>query len=117
LVSEYLQADAFVLPSQREGFGLVFLEAMAYAKPVIARRAAAAIEVIADGHTGVLVDDERGLAPAMISMLSDPDRALAMGRAGQERARETYSFETFTSRVKDALLIATGQVGPRVQRT
>jgi phosphatidyl-myo-inositol dimannoside synthase len=108
LIEEYRRANAFVLPSQREGFGLVFLEAMAYAKPVIARRAAAAVEVIADGRTGILVDDEQGLAPAMISMLGDPDQALAMGRAGLERVREIYSFEVFTSRIEAALLAASG---------
>ena len=108
LIREYQQADVFVLPSQREGFGLVFLEAMAYSKPIIARRAAAAVEVIADGQTGILVDDERGLAAAMISLLSDPDRALAMGRAGRKRAQDTYSFEMFTSRIEAALLAAVG---------
>ncbi len=108
LIEEYRHADAFVLPSQGEGFGLVFLEAMAHAKPVIARRAAAAAEVIVDGQTGVLVDDERALAPAMISMLRDPDRAHAMGRAGLERLREAYSFESFTSRIEAALVAAAG---------
>ena len=103
LMAEYQQADVFVLPSRGEGFGLVFLEAMVYAKPVIARRAAAAVEVIADGETGVLVDDERGLPAAMISLLVEPDRALAMGLAGRRRAREVYSFERFTSRVEAAL--------------
>jgi glycosyltransferase involved in cell wall biosynthesis len=108
LIEEYRSADVFVLPSQREGFGLVFLEAMAYSKPVIALRAAAAVEVIADGRTGILIDDERGLPPAMTSILSDPDRALAMGRAGLQRVQEVYSFETFTSRIETALLTAVG---------
>lgn len=107
LIAEYRQADAFVLPSQREGFGLVFLEAMAYGKPVIARRAAAAVEVIVDGQTGVLIDDERGLAPAIISMLTNRDAAVAMGRAGQQRTHEVYSFENFTSRIEAALLAVT----------
>ncbi len=104
LIEEYRQAEVFVLPSQREGFGLVFLEAMAYAVPVVARRAAAAVEVIADGHTGILADDERDLAPAIISMLSDYTRAQAMGRSGLERVRKVYSFAAFTSRLEAALL-------------
>jgi glycosyltransferase involved in cell wall biosynthesis len=108
LVEEYRSANIFILPSEREGFGLVFLEAMAYAKPVVARRAAAAVEVVADGDTGILVNDEHGLAAAMIALLSDPDRARAMGRAGLDRLRQVYSFETFTSRIEAALLAAVG---------
>jgi phosphatidyl-myo-inositol dimannoside synthase len=108
LINEYRQADVFVLPSQREGFGLVFLEAMAYAKPVIAQRAAAAVEVISDGQTGILVEDDQGLAAAMISVLSEPNRAIAMGRAGLERVHEIYSFDVFTARIEAALLAASG---------
>ena len=106
LTSEYRRSDVFVLPSGIEGFGLVFIEAMAYAKPIIARRAGAAAEVGVDGRTGILVDDDRGLAPAMISLLCDSNRAREMGLAGLGRVMETYSFEAFRSRIEAALLAA-----------
>lgn len=108
LVEEYRRADVFVLPSRSEGFGLVFLEAMVHATPVIARRAAAAVEVVADGSTGILVEDQGDLAPAIISVLSSPDRARDMGNAGAERVRALYSFEAFTMRIEAALLAAMG---------
>lgn len=107
LIEEYRQANAFVLPSRREGFGLVFLEAMAYAKPVIALRAAAAVEVVADGRTGILVDDEQDLATAIIAVVSDENRAQAMGRAGAERLQDSFSFEAFRLRIASAVAAAT----------
>lgn len=103
LANEYRAADAFVLPSQREGFGLVFLEAMAHGKPVIARRATAVVEIVDDGKTGILVDNEQELAASIISVLSDADRARAMGQSGLERLQAAFSFDAFTAKIAAAL--------------
>src|SRR5205814_1898720 len=54
LAVEYVNADCFCLPSAQEGFGIVFLEAMTAGLPVVACRAAAVPEVVADGVSGLL---------------------------------------------------------------
>lgn len=91
--------DVFGLCSRYEGFGLVLLEAMASARPVVASCVSAIPEVVADGVTGILVEPDRPLllAQAFKQML-DPALRQAFGRAGQERARlfteQRMAFET-----------------------
>ena len=70
---EYVSADCFCLPTIQEGFGLVFAEAMAAGLPVVACRAAAVPEIVADGQTGLLVTPRRPdeLASAMEKLLMD----------------------------------------------
>jgi len=87
LVEEYVNADIFCLPSVQEGFGIVFLEAMAAALPVVACRAAAIPEVVADGFTGVLTPprDPAGLADALERLIRDPARARKLGEEGRRR--------------------------------
>ena len=103
LLDEYRNCDLFVLPSEREGFGLVFVEAMAFAKPVVARRAAAAAEVVVHGETGTLIDGDADLATAILDLARDPGRARALGEAGRRRVEETYAFERFVGDVHAAL--------------
>jgi glycosyltransferase involved in cell wall biosynthesis len=87
LVETYAATDLFCLPSLQEGFGLVFLEAMATAKPVVACRGTAAEELIDDGVNGLLVPpgDEAALTQALRSLLVDPDTMRRMGSNGPPR--------------------------------
>jgi phosphatidyl-myo-inositol dimannoside synthase len=96
----YAGADVFVLPTQVEGFGVVFLEAMYHGLPVVAVRASATPEVVEDGVTGVLVPagDSEALATALIALLSDGDRRRAMGEAGRRRVDRLYRFDHFAAR-------------------
>jgi glycosyltransferase involved in cell wall biosynthesis len=91
LAREYQACDLFCLPSVQEGFGIVFLEAMAAAKPIVAARAAAVPEVVADGALGLLVEpeDDEALANAIARLASDPALRTSLGQAGR-RAVEQY---------------------------
>ena len=96
----YSEADLFVLPSQKEGFGIVFLEAMSYGLPVVAARAAGALDVIQDGVTGLLVppDQPDALAWALEGLLADAAHRQTLGEAGRKRVVENFSFEHFSQR-------------------
>jgi len=85
------------------------LEAMAAARPVVARRVGALPETVVHGETGLLVDGERAedVATALATMLADPSRARAMGDAGRRRAETEFSPErsvTIVERVYRDLL-------------
>lgn len=114
----YAHCDVFALPSRGEGFGLVFLEAMANAKPVIGGAHGGTPDVIEDGVSGILVPhgDVAILSNALESLLADPARAREMGARGFERVRSAYTFERFQSeltRVFEDVLI--GQLEGKVQ--
>jgi glycosyltransferase involved in cell wall biosynthesis len=84
LTAEYRNAAIFALPSAQEGFGIVFLEAMASSLPVVACRAGAVPEVVTEGVTALLVDpnDEIALKNSLETLLDDPVQREAMGSAG-----------------------------------
>jgi len=87
--------DAFAMPSIWEGFGIVLLEAMAAARPIVASRVATIPEVVLDGETGLLVPpgDSAALAEALVWLATERDGAAALGRAGRERLRRHFSLE------------------------
>jgi glycosyltransferase involved in cell wall biosynthesis len=71
------------------------LEAMAAARPVVARRVGALPETIVHGETGLLVDEDRpeAVAAALVTILGDRDRARTMGRAGHVRAATEFGVD------------------------
>lgn len=87
------QFDVFVLPSRRESFGLVFLEAMACRCPVVATRVDGIPEVVAEGVTGLLVDpgNVEQLGAAIVRLLRDEALAKRMGEAGRQRVSTQFS--------------------------
>jgi phosphatidylinositol alpha-1,6-mannosyltransferase len=88
-----------------EGFGIVYLEAGAYGKPVIAGNVGGALDAIRDGVTGLLVDplDELAVAQAISALLLDPELAGRLGAAGRLRAQE-HAWPVIVERVQAVLL-------------
>lgn len=93
-VSLFRGCEIFILPSRHEPQGIVNLEAMACAKPVIASRVGGVPEIVLDEVTGLLVpgEDAAALAGALETLLADPDRARALGEAGQARVAAEFTW-------------------------
>jgi glycosyltransferase involved in cell wall biosynthesis len=90
LAAEYVSADCFCLPSIQEGFGIVFLEAMAAGLAIVACRAAAVPEVVIDRETGLLVPPRspEELAAALETVLLNPGLRKDLAARGQARVSE-----------------------------
>ena len=105
LAACYCRADVFALPSTGEGFGLVFLEAMAFGKPVVAAACGGATDIVEDGVNGLLVpprDPER-LADALNLLFQDDVLRSRLGQRGAAMVRERYSFSTFQAELDKIL--------------
>jgi glycosyltransferase involved in cell wall biosynthesis len=87
--------DLLALPSRIDSFGIVFLEAWAYGKPVIGARAGGVPDVIQDGVDGLLVrfGDAAGIAEAIETLLANPARARAMGQRGRAKVEARYTWD------------------------
>jgi phosphatidylinositol alpha-1,6-mannosyltransferase len=106
LAAAYDHCDVFVMPSLREGFGIVFLEAMRRGKPCIGGRHGGTPEVIKDGESGFLVrfGDVTTLA-RYISMLSrDHQLAAQLGLRGQELLKTRFSATEFRKAYRRLIL-------------
>jgi glycosyltransferase involved in cell wall biosynthesis len=91
--------DIVVLPSLSEGLPMVALEAMSLGRPIVATQVGGIPEIVVDGVTGVLVPpgDHRALATAIGSLLSDTERARALGHAGQTRVQGLFAVESMVA--------------------
>jgi phosphatidyl-myo-inositol dimannoside synthase len=105
LAACYSACEIFALPSRGEGFGLVYLEAMARGKPVIGGAHGGAPEVIDDGRTGYLVQhgDAPQLATSIETLLANPELAREMGVRGRERVNRDFKFSVFAKSFKKIL--------------
>jgi glycosyltransferase involved in cell wall biosynthesis len=95
--------DVMCLPSHREPFGLVYVEAALAEKPVIACHAGGAPEIIVPGETGLLIppppENIAPLAEAILTLLDNRDQATAMGRRGRELALERFGWPQYLARL------------------
>ncbi len=96
-------ADLFLLPTERESFGLSALEALACGVPVIGTRAGGLPEVVQDGVTGVLRDvgDVEGMSAAAVDILASQERWQSMSDAAATDARKRFSQEDVVTRYED----------------
>ncbi len=97
-----------------EGFGIVYLEAGAYGKPVVAGAVGGALDAVVDGATGLLVDplDPLAVAEAISLLLLDPELAHRLGGAGRRHAQE-LAWPLIAARVQVVLLelLASSPIG------
>jgi len=101
LADYYRAADVCVVPSRSESFGLVALEAAACGTPVVAADVGGLRTIVADGETGLLVEDRhpRSYAAALATVLGDADLARSMGLAAARRARR-FSWSITAARLR-----------------
>jgi N-acetyl-alpha-D-glucosaminyl L-malate synthase BshA len=92
-------ADVMLLPSEKESFGLVALEAMACGVPVVATRTGGIPEVVTDGVCGFLTDigDVAAMAERTLQLLQDHELYEAFSRASIERSNETFCHDKIAS--------------------
>lgn len=98
----YAAADVFALPSTGEGFGLAFLEAMAFGKPVIGTRMGGIPDVVEHQREGLLVDASVGaLSHALKQLLSNNSCRTEMGERAKERVEREFTFARFQEALLD----------------
>lgn len=102
LAQSYAEASLFVMPSEKEGFGIVFLEAWLRNIPVICGTDDASHEVVTNGVDGFTIhhDNIEELAEKIKLILQNPDKANAMGQAGREKVLTNYLMNNFTENLK-----------------
>lgn len=88
----YGQMAVHCLPTKKEGFPNVVLEASACAVPTVTTTATGAVDSVVDGQTGYLVpiDDAEAMADALMTLLQDPELGATMGRAAKDRVRQHF---------------------------
>jgi len=98
--------QVFCVPARFQGFGRVYVEAMAAGKPIVATTVGGIPEVVMDGETGLLVKpgDPVALAEALERVLIDRDLAQRLGTQGQRMAQERYSNQAVAEQYEKALL-------------
>jgi phosphatidylinositol alpha-1,6-mannosyltransferase len=113
----YRAGDVFAMPCRTrlgglevEGWGNVFIEAAACGRPVVVGDSGGAREALVDGETGILVDGRnvRQVGDAVASLLADPARSEAMGRAGRERVERSYTWPRAARELSGWLRVAVG---------
>ena len=113
LADHYRLASVFALPSEKEGFGIVFLEALGCGLPVLAGNRDGSCDPLEDGRLGLLVDPHLPLAPALDALLSGQGRDLWFQPEALSRsAAASFGFSAFCERLDQLLTDAPIQQAP-----
>jgi len=98
--------DVFVMPSRVDSFGIVYLEAWLYRKPVIGAIAGGVPEVIEHGRDGLLVPfgDVQKLAGSIQTLLDNPELARELGERGYQKVTSVHTWEKKFSRIRNLYL-------------
>lgn len=108
----YRLCNIFIMPAREikgkgdvEGFGLVFLEASLFAKPVIGGKSGGQPDAIEDGYSGLLVNpnDENEIANTIIKLLESPELAKKLGQQGRQRAMEKFRWDEEAKKIINLL--------------
>ncbi len=101
LAKAYEETWLFVMPSLREGFGIVYLEAAHFGKPSLAGNHGGSPEVVLQNKTGKLArhDDIEGIANQAIELLKNPTEVLRLGQAAHVHLQNTFTY----THLKDTL--------------
>ncbi|MGJ3245677.1 MAG: glycosyltransferase family 4 protein [Elainellaceae cyanobacterium] len=96
----YSTSDIFVLPSLKETFGIVLIEAMHYRLPIITTTSSAMPDLVTDGENGLLVPPKhsQAIAHALSRLMSQPELRKQMGEQGYQRIEHAYKWEDTTSK-------------------
>lgn len=112
LAAHYAAGDVFAMPCRErrgglevEAFGIVFIQAQAVGRPVVAGAIGGVPDSLQDDETGVLVDGEdlAAITAALAGILGDPERATRMGAAGIRRVREGFTWDGRTAELRQLL--------------
>ena len=104
-------SDLYAMPTFEEPFGLVFLEAMAMKKPVVAVESGAVPEVVEHGKSGLIspLHDSSRLAENIISLLNDPALRAQMGTYGRQRVEEYFTVQRMADDMEQIYRLVLGQ--------
>lgn len=112
VTDHYLLADLFVMPSKKEGFGIVFIEALACGLPVVAGNQDGSVDALLNGRLGTLVDpdDVKAIAAAILRVLSSgillnsPEKRQQV----QREVFEAFGFDRFRERIEEEVDLLIG---------
>jgi glycosyltransferase involved in cell wall biosynthesis len=101
LALHYALADLYIMPSRKEGFGIVFIEAMFYGKPVIAGNADGSVDALKSGRFGLLVNpaSQQEITAAIVSVLDDPKKFTPQ----PEAVLEHFGFDVYKEKLRGIL--------------
>src|SRR5204862_4619866 len=107
LRSHYNLCDVFAMPSKGEGFGIVFLEALACAKPVLAGNKDGSVDAVLNGELGALVDPDSvsEIATELQNIINRSQQSGGSEANKQRRARviEAYGYDRFRAKLEAVL--------------
>ena len=98
IAAHYALADLYIMPSKKEGFGIVFIEAMFYGKAVIAGNMDGSVDALKNGAFGLLVNpgSQQQITEAIIEVINNKEKYIP----GQQEVMEHFGFQVYKEKLK-----------------